>query len=188
MSAADRQRWDEHYRHRSDYPDPDPLLLLYTPSADDQAHALDLAGGMGQNALWLAEQGYTVDLMDISRVALVRAQRQMAARGLRRVNMFQVDFDQVQLNPDTYDLVCVFRYWNRWLLPQIRAAVKPGGRIIYETFNSGYLALRPDFNPEYLLESGELLGSFGDWRVIHHDELSTTSQVVAVKPDATAAG
>lgn len=186
VSAQDRLKWDRHYtlHDKSEYPDPDPLLFLYTPLAlpAEPQRALDLAGGVGQNALWIAEQGYTVDLMDISRVALLRAQQEMTRRRLRVVNLFQVDLEAVTLQPETYDLVCVFRFWSPALMAALRAAVKPGGRVIYETFNSGQLQVKPNFNPRYVLQEGELLGYFGDWDVLHHAELSATSQVVAVKP------
>jgi len=184
-AAHDRTRWDTIYNQRQNaiYPEPDPLLLLYTPPAmlDVPPRALDLAGGVGQNALWLAEQGYTVDLMDISRVALMRAREEMIARNLRRVNVFQIDLEQVRLQPETYDLICVFRFLSATVMPQVRAAIKPGGRVIYETFNTGHLAQRPAMNRDYLLREGDLLGYFGDWRIIHHAELSTVSQVVAIK-------
>ncbi|MDX2139319.1 MAG: class I SAM-dependent methyltransferase [Chloroflexota bacterium] len=187
MSANDRARWDTLYSQRTlePYPEPDPLLFHYTlpVDADGTQRALDLAGGQGQNALWLAEQGYTVDLMDISRIALRRAQDEMTSRELRNINFFQVDFDQVILQPENYDLICVFRFLSSKIMPQVRAAVRPGGRIIYETFNSGHLKTRPDFNPDYLLQAGELVGYFADWRILHAAELSATSQVVAVKPE-----
>ncbi|MBE0691178.1 MAG: class I SAM-dependent methyltransferase [Anaerolineae bacterium] len=183
--AHDRSRWDTIYSQRQEaiYPEPDPLLLLYTPPVmlDEQPRALDLAGGLGQNALWLAEQGYTVDLMDLSRVALMRAREEMIARDLRRVNVFQVDLEQVRLQPETYDLICVFRFLSASVMPQVRAAVKPGGRVIYETFNTGRLKHGPHMNREYLLREGDLLGYFGDWRIVHHAEMSTVSQVVAIK-------
>ena len=56
-------------------------------------HALDLASGLGQNGLWLASQGYTVDLIDISRVALTKARDEANRRRLRNVNFFQLDLD-----------------------------------------------------------------------------------------------
>jgi 2-polyprenyl-3-methyl-5-hydroxy-6-metoxy-1,4-benzoquinol methylase len=184
MSASDRSKWDAIYAESEGepLPEPDPLLFMATPPGEPTLRALDLAGGWGQNALWLAEQGYTVDLMDVSRVALLRAQQEMAARHLRTINIFQADVDHITLQPETYHLVCVFRFLDAALMPQIRAAVRPGGRVIYETFNTHYLKSHPDFNPNYLLEPGELLGFFGDWRVLHHAELSTASQVVAIKP------
>lgn len=186
MASSDRIGWDAVYRERmkDDYPDPDPLLYQFTPPLrmPNSASALDVAAGVGQNGLWLAAQGYIVDLVEISRVALTRAREEAARRDLRSVNFFQLDLDDGGLETATYDLACVFRYLSRSLMPQIRAAVKPGGRIIYQTFNKRYLEIKPDMNPAYLLSPGELAGFFGDWRVVHHREADHVSQIVAIKP------
>jgi tellurite methyltransferase len=186
MSAEDRVRWDSIYKQRSQepYPDPDPLLLQYIPPADleDRLTALDLAGGLGQNALWLASQGYIVDLMDVSRIALQRARAEMAIRNLRNVNLLQIDVDDIQLDENNYDLVIVTRYLKRDLFERIQASVKPGGRVIYDTFNVRYLEQVPAFNPAFLLEIGELRNYFATWTILSEDEEDHNSRIVAVKP------
>ncbi len=186
MSGQDRLRWDDIYRDKSEnapYPIPDPLLYEFTPLVTtDEARALDLAAGLGQNGLWLAAQGYTVDLIDISRVALLRAQAEMGKRNLRNVNLYPVDLDTHDLAGTSYQLVCVFRYLNRDLFPKLRNGIAPGGRIIYETFNQRYLQIAPNFNPDYVLTSGELAGYFADWKIVHHLEATHVTQLVAIKP------
>ncbi|MBL8164835.1 MAG: methyltransferase domain-containing protein [Anaerolineae bacterium] len=186
MTAQQRVHWDEKYRAKKTepYPHPDPLLFEFTPPIMDEAEhrALDLASGVGQNGLWLAAQGYVVDLIDISRVALLRAQVEMGARGLRNVNLYPSDLDSHEFVQNQYEVICVFRYLQRDLFPGLRNAVAPGGRIIYETFNQRYLQTAPDFNPDYLLGQGELAGFFADWRILHHREGKQISQLVAVKP------
>jgi len=188
MSGADRLRWDEVYGEMNNepFPPPDPLLFDYTPPIDDEDkaehRALDLACGMGQNGLWLASQGYLVDLLDVSRIALLRAQAEATKRGLRELNLIPVDLDQHELPTSHYELVSVFRYLKRDLFPALRHTVRPGGRILYETFNRRYLQLVPKFNPAYLLEVGELVGYFADWNVLSYTEDSHLSHIVAVKP------
>ena len=199
MSAQDRIRWDEIYSKRNqdgNYPAPDTLLLDYAPApeSDTIPRALDLAGGFGQNGLWLAEQGYNVDIMDISRVGLRRARAEMTMRNIRNINLLQVDIDKLVLRrsglcdgineicPQSYDLVIVFRYLRRPLFPILREAIRSGGRIIYETFNLNYLEQVPEFNRGFLLNSGELESAFNGWRFVHYDEASHVSQMVAVKP------
>lgn len=186
MSGEDRLRWDQAYHEKSatPYPPPDPLVLEFTPplKAGQEARALDLAAGLGQNGLWLAAQGYIVDLVDISRVALLRAQAEAGRRELRNLNLLPVDLDQYEFPETPYDLVCVFRYLNRRLFTPIREAVRPGGRIIYMTYNRRYLDQRPDSNPDYLLEIGELGGIFADWKILHYLEDDHLSRIVAVKP------
>jgi tellurite methyltransferase len=197
MSAKDRARWDEIFKKRNlePFPAPEPLLLQYVPlpEGDDSLRALDLAAGYGQNGLWLAEQGYHVDIMDISRVALRRARLEMGIRNLRSVNLLQVDLDKLslvvdgdceaanELCPESYDLIVVFRYLKRSIFPILKAALKVNGRIIYETFNTAYLEKVPEFNQHFLLEKNELLDAFSDWRLVYHDDSDFSTQLVAVK-------
>jgi SAM-dependent methyltransferase len=186
MAGQDRLRWDQVYRDRQDepYPPPAPLLFEFTPPISDEAEhrALDLAGGVGQNGLWLSAQGYLVDIVDISRVALLRAQAEAARRQLHNINLYPVDLDDVRLDASTYEIACVFRFLKRDLFPQLRACIRPGGRIIYETFNQRYRRLVPEFNPSFLLEVGELAGVFADWRILHNVETNHISRLVAIKP------
>ena len=186
MSAEDRLRWNKTYQSRDMllFPAPDPLLKEFTPSLPPEkaARALDLAAGVGQNGLWLAEQGYATDIMDISRVALNRARAEMGFRNLRNVNLLQVDVDTLQIEPGTYDLICVFRYLKRDLFGLLKQSVKSGGRVIYETFNINYLYEVPGFNKAYLLKTRELASYFDDWYVLHDEEVDHISRIVAVKP------
>ena len=186
MAGNDRTRWDAIYRQRNQmpFPEPDAFLLEAAPPASGpgEKRALDLAGGVGQNGLWLAAQGYTVDVIDISRMALVRGRAEMINRGLRNINFLQADLDEIDLKLNKYMLVCVFRYLKRDLFPQIRTCIQPGGRIIYETFNTNYLELVPNFNSEFLLNPGELAGYFSDWKILRSSDANHISRLAAIKP------
>lgn len=186
MTAQDRVRWDTIYRDQSDlpYPDPDPILFDFVPPIEhgETRRALDLAAGVGQNGLWMASQGYTVDIIDISRVALSRARAEMTIRNLRNVNLLQIDMDDMELDEEEYDVACVFRYLKRSSFRRLMGCVVPGGRVIYETFNVLYLDIVPKFNQDFLLELGELESVFEDWQIVHLQEYDHISQIVAVKP------
>lgn len=185
MSARDRAKWNAAYQAKAGapYPHPDLLLLDYTPAAHRRdARALDLAGGRGQNGLWLASQGYTVDIMDISRVALDEALAVMTERKLRNVNLLAVDLDDFTLPPETYDVVCVFRFLDRRLFGDIANTVVSGGRIIYESFTLAYLNENPDFNPEFCLLDDELANVFEGWRIVLNTTDGSIAQFVARKP------
>lgn len=186
MSAQDRARWDTIFKQNAHkpFPAPDPLLLAYTPLAlqKEDVRALDLCAGLGQNGLWLAEQGYATDIMDISRVALTRGRREMTIRNLRNVNMLQVDVDQLVLEHRVYDVVCVFRYLRRTLFQTLKNSIRSGGRIIYESYNMRYLTQVPDFNRGFLFEPNELKAIFSEWQVLLYEELDDTSRIVALKP------
>ena len=190
----DRTRWDEIYRKRSleAYPPPDALLVAYAPHPVGKAAgkpyrvALDLAAGQCQNAIWLGEQGYLVNAMDVSRVALERGRAEMAMRNLRDINFIVADLDRMELAEDAYDVLAVFRYLSRPLLPALAAAVKPGGMVIYQTYNVRRLERNPDATRAYLLELGELVSYFPGWDVLHDEAAGEISRLVVRRPDDSA--
>ncbi len=151
------------------------------------AHEFGGLAGVAVRADDEGASGYTVDLVDVSRVALTTARAEAARRKLRSVNFLQLDLDDTGLEADSYDLICVFRFLSRALIPPIRAAVRPGGRILYQTFNTRYRALKPNINPDYLLGVGELAGFFGDWKILRVHEPDHISQIVAIKPEPPSA-
>lgn len=189
MTKAERVYWDNFYRQQKgsrDYPAPDPILFEYvppiSPDFEGTPRALDLACGFGQNALWIASQGYTTDAIDISRVALAVGQVRAAKQNINKVNLMPADLDTFELQRDWYDIVLVVRFIKRGLIPAIRAAVRPGGRIIYQGYNAQYLHTDPNYDPEQLFRVGELMGYFADWRILHHTNNNGVSQLIAIKP------
>lgn len=187
MSKEERVYWDTHYRQvntTEPYPAPDPILFEYVPPLFEQRvhRALDVACGRGQNAIWMAEQGYTVDAVDISRVALSAAQDRATRKGVKSLNILPLDLDIANLDHKAYDLVVVVRFIKRGLIPHLRATVRPGGRIIYQNSNTHLLHDDPDHDAEHLFRIGELVGYFADWNILHRSTDNQTSQLVAVKP------
>jgi tellurite methyltransferase len=187
MSKEERVHWDTHYRQintTEPYPAPDPLLFEYVPPLFERRvyRALDVACGRGQNALWMAGQGYHVDAIDISRVALSAAQERATRTGVKALSLIPSDLDEAEIEQEAYDVVVVVRFIKRGLIPAIRAAVRPGGRIIYQNPNTHYLHVDPDHDPEQLFRIGELIGYFADWNVLHRSTDNRISQIVAVKP------
>lgn len=183
MSETDRLRWNERYQHRVQkaYPEPRPLLVQYAPPASPGQRALDVACGQGQHALYLAEQGYTVDAVDVSAVAVERAQHEMAQRGLH-VNFGVIDLDHHQFSAHHYDLICVFYFLDRSLIGSLKAALRPGGMFIYETMNIGWLDSSPDSHHDYLLQLGELASFFEGWETLLFADGSNRSRYVGRKP------
>ncbi|MGB9874038.1 MAG: class I SAM-dependent methyltransferase, partial [Hydrogenobacter sp.] len=59
--------------------------------------------------------------------------------------------------------------------------LKPGGILIFETYNEKHMILRRDFNPFYLLKEGELLRLFKDLEVLYYAENFNISTFVGRK-------
>ena len=129
--------------------------------------ALDLACGGGRDAVYLALAGYAVEAIDILPDALERA-RDLARRSGVHVETIQQDLEASPVLPAArYDLVSVFRFLHRPLLPAMRQAIAPGGFVVYETFHrsdaeDGRRALKPS----HTLEDGELAAAFEGFELL----------------------
>lgn len=184
MTHEDRLRWDARYSEpgKKLHHPANPLLARWVPPATANQRALELACGLGANALWLARQGYAVTAVDISYAGLRRARAEMLRRHVTGVTFVQADLDQFPLPQSAYDVVSVFRFLDRRLFPAINACVSPGGLVIYETFNTGQLARHPDVNPDHMLHPGELPQHFPGWHILHAQDGEFTSSFVGQKP------
>src|SRR5437016_4037883 len=78
MEQDERDLWNKKYSEGSHTSlDPAPFLLsAWSEFLKDVApgKALDVAGGVGRHALWLAERGWQVKLVDISEIGIQIAQ------------------------------------------------------------------------------------------------------------------
>jgi tellurite methyltransferase len=184
MAYSDRERWDWRYANPKKPPKraPHDLLTRHAPPAYPGIRALELACGLGRDALWLAAQGYHVDAVDISLHALRQARAEMRRRRLSGVTFIQADLDAFPLPRSAYDLLVVFRFLNRRLFPAIRACVRPGGLVIYQTVNIYRVEQHPTFRRDQLLEPGELPGYFPGWTVIEASDSGSSSSFVGRKP------
>jgi SAM-dependent methyltransferase len=134
-----------------------------------RGRALDIATGKGRNAIFLAEQGFDVVAIDVSPVALDEARRRAAGKSFS-ISWQQADLEQIELPKTTYDLIVNFNYLQRSLIPQIKAALRPGGHAIFETYLIGQEMIGHPKNPAYLLRHNELLELFRDFRVLCYRE------------------
>jgi tellurite methyltransferase len=193
----ERERWNRKYREAPEaWLVPDPFLerafsQYILPLFPHGGSALDLAGGAGRHAIWLAKQGWKVTLIDISETGVEQAQRN--AGPLAPHIHFVVDdltrFQASQTGLKTgFDLVMAFFYLDRKIFPEIVRAVRPGGLLIYKTHTLAQAEL-PDGpkNPAHLLEPGELLQLASGLRVLHYQERvakKATAELVARKETA----
>jgi tellurite methyltransferase len=123
-----------------------------------RGRVLDVACGKGRHALLLAQSGLHVRAIDANADAIAALRSEAERLGL------QIDTAVVDLETDPppplgeslCDMILVFNYLHRPLMPAIRAAVKPGGRIFYETFTTRQAERGKPRNPAFLLKDGEL--------------------------------
>ena len=188
VKSEERNRWDIRYTESpGSWTEPDDFLKrAYDEflSKIPAGWALDLAGGAGRNALFLAQRGWQVRLVDISEVGLGLAEekaRAMLSSGSQppsvgkqayRVSPELMDLNTVtDLGSELYDLIIVFYFLRRELFPAIVRALKPGGFLIYRTYTIDRMKVPdgPD-DPKYLLQPNELLRAFSALRILHYHE------------------
>ena len=116
---------------------------------------------------------------------LRKAQILAGERGVR-LQLFCQDLTSAQLPVERFDLVICFFYLQRELFPQIKAALRPGGLLVYKTYTTDQLRFpgRPR-HPLHLLRPQELLEAFRDFRVLTYQETVKdrgVAQLIAQKP------
>jgi SAM-dependent methyltransferase len=157
MALSDVERWNRKYAESAPHEGirPDPLLLEHAVLLQGRGIALDVACGLGDNALYLAQLGNDVFAVDISEAAIQRLVHRARKHRLA-LHAFVADLDVWRPPGAHFDLITVFRFLQRDLIEPLKRALRPGGLLIYRTWNTNHLVERPDFRPEYLLAPGEL--------------------------------
>ncbi len=134
MSSRD---WDQRYsddaRVRAWAETPNRFLVAEAGGLAP-GRALDLASGMGRNAIWLAERGWTVTAVDFSRVGIAHSRARALDQGVD-VELVLADVVGYEPEPRSYDLVLVLYLQlpadkMRVVLTSAAAAVAPGGTFL----------------------------------------------------------
>jgi SAM-dependent methyltransferase len=115
---------------------------------------LDLACGGGRHGRLFLARGRKVTFVDRD----VSGVHDLS--GNERTEIIEADLesgDDWPLADRRFDAVIVTNYLWRPILPNIVAAVAPGGLLLYETFAVGNEAFGRPRNPDFLLRDGELL-------------------------------
>ena len=146
--------------------EPSRLLVDFLPVLQ-KGRALDLACGEGRNAIYLAREGFDVDAIDISDVALDKGR--IAAGGLK-IHFISADLEAFQIPENSYDLIINFNYLQRSLSPNIKRGLKIGGYVLFETYTLEQQRFGPPRNPEFLLKPNELLTMFRDLHIVYYRE------------------
>ena len=168
--------WDSLYRsHPTAIWSGNPNPVLKAEAADLRpGRALDVGCGEGADALWLAERGWRVDAVDISKVALDRAAAHGAERNLE-VNWIHADLLTDPPEAGAYDLVNA-QYMQlpeqerRAMYAALATAVRPGGTLLIGAHNPSDLgsSIRRPHVPELFFTAEDVVADLDDerWEVL----------------------
>ncbi|APZ44369.1 class I SAM-dependent methyltransferase [Acidihalobacter ferrooxydans] len=165
--------WDARYAVASPAATPAQVLREFAHLLPSGGVALDLACGLGANARLLARHGLDAVAWDRSTVAIERLRAAAAGEGLR-IRAEVRDVLRAPPPANAFDVIVVSRFLARELAPALRAALRPGGLLFYQTFVRQ--APDPQRGPRseaYRLAPNELLALFSGLRLVAYREETT---------------
>ena len=132
--------------------------MRFCPLIAKGGRVLDLAAGSGRHSVYLAKLGFSVLAVDRDAAALEALA--LSNQGL------DIEIEHLDLEGSTwpladrsglFDAVVVTNYLYRPYLELLPDLLAEGGILIYETFAHGNAAFGKPSNPDFLLQTGELL-------------------------------
>jgi tellurite methyltransferase len=177
----DRERWNAKFLGgEAQSAEPDPLLLEACANLTP-GRALDLAGGAGRHALWLAQHGWQTVLSDISdeglAIAAKRAEDAGVALTLRREPAAATLTGAS--NSERFELIVVFWCLLRDQFPAFPALLSPGGLLVYKTYTTEHVRYSEGHSQQTALHPGELRAAFPGLSTILYRETNGIAELVA---------
>lgn len=170
-----RSLWDLKYEQGlTSLEQPDPFFVsAFNQFVADQfpngATVLDLAGGIGRHALWLAKKNWQVTVVDISEVAIQKLDAKARQLDLA-LSLFALDASEYPFEAASFDLIVMFYHFDRDICRRVFSALKPGGFLICKSSLSWSTYEGPAPANIAPLEKGEILSMLPELRTVHHQE------------------
>jgi len=155
----DRVRWNE--KHRQGGHDLPSIPLIMYQGRLARGRALDVAGGLGENAAVLALAGWQVTLVDLSDEAVRRARAR--ARELKAdVRIVQADALRLPLR-GPFETIVVTKFLERAIAGELVRLLSPGGTLFCDQPMRG-------LSPAYCIGPGEFPRLFASLEPLLLDE------------------
>lgn len=157
----DRARWNEKYRGENAPRSVNPRLRRLAHLLQ-RGRVLDLAGGMGQNVLWLEEQSsrWRAVVADISDIGLAQAPLLL--------DRVLCDALALPFPPYVFDTILCTRFFDARV--HFSEWLKSGGTVFFETFTTADAKYYPEFNPAHRFDLNTVPRVFADLEIIHLQE------------------
>ena len=166
-------RWDSRYRENPILKDPSFFLCEHYKHFPPAGTVVDVAGGNGQNAIWLANHDFSTTLLDVSSVALNQA-REHAKEKKVAIECLQHDLEKQSMPKGRkWDGVFLQLFLDRELIRTIPESLKTGGVFLFAHPTQTNLEKHEHPSERFLLEDGEihtLVDQLQSMRIIHIDE------------------
>jgi SAM-dependent methyltransferase len=158
MSAEERTKWDARYQAQGHVArEPSRFLVAVSDLLPHRGRAIDVGGGSGQNAIWLARRGLDVTVVDISAEGLALASE--AARAAKvSLRTVCADLETEPLPPGPWDVIVNVHFLLRPLFARFSSALAPRGSLVFAQPTMANLKYHDRPSRSYLLKNRELPG------------------------------
>ncbi len=170
LIAESQDKWGVRYRNLGCHTArPARVLSDNLHLLPSKGRALDVACGLGGNALLLARLGFEIVAYDISRVAVAKLNAYAQQQGLRLRAKLR---DIVNEPPErsSYEVVTVSYFLERKITTVLIGSLRGRGLLFYQTFTREQVGTCGPENPAYRLGCNELLRLFALQNILLYRE------------------
>ncbi len=166
----DRERWNQKYANGSHGGlTPSSTLVELAAHLPAAGQAIDVAGGAGRHAIWLAQRGLDVTLADVSDVGLNLASER-ARDSACRLRTLRLDLQQATFPAGPWDLILTVHFLWRPLFASFARSLATGGKLVVIQPTMTNLQRHPKPPAPFLLEDGELPTLIAGLTIDHYAE------------------
>jgi tellurite methyltransferase len=187
------EKWNERYQQKEFLFGREPMIALkHLLPHLKLGRAIDIAMGEGRNAVFLAKNGFQVDGIDASSVAIDRAKKlALESQVSVEAKVQNLDFFLMPLMKFDSVVMGYFRPQARFF-SEVRRGLVPGGTFLLEAYTSEHMkgsgAKNPNLDFEECYKPNEVLSYLKDFHILYYREIADgdvhTVQVLARKNKA----
>ena len=162
--------WNTRYRERTAPMEPSAFVRVeVAPLLPPPGRALDLAGGAGRHAIWLAQRKWETTMVDASDVAIGIAEERA---GAANVDISFVHSDLTVDRPPSgpWDLVLIVHYLQRDLFPTVIEGLGNNGLLAFSVATRRNLERHERPGLPYVLDEGEAPALVEGLDILHYAE------------------
>ena len=173
-NVDDKSKWDQRYSNQNFVYGklPSKFLAENYSYIKSGSTVLDMGMGEGRNAVFLAQKGYKVTGVDISSIA-VRKANLLAKEYDVRLRTITASFESYNMPDESVDAIICFYYVDRDLISKMIKWLRPGGVIFYEAYTTDQKKLDKKYAKEAdssFVQKQELLSLFRGMEVLKFEE------------------
>ncbi len=168
--------FNEKYKGEKCYwgEEPDKILKLVLKHKKT-GEVLDLGVGEGRNALFLAQNGFKVTGVDISKVAIKKFKMLAISKNLKVIGLNE-DIRNFEFSKK-YDIIistATLHFFKKREIKKLINNIKKNTRENGLNVISVFTEENPNKNFPYLFKKGELKSHYEDWNVLKYGEFITS--------------